>query len=112
LIDFKHNLSRHDLYKEIACSHCALIPSYSEGFCFTAVEASAIGIPIISSHRGALMEVVSGQFIQMKDQTSKSLVASMTKALGSDFTTIPKRRFDLSSSIELTTQLYNKNWTN
>ena len=63
-------LNRDDLSKTISKTNCILIPSYSEGFCFSAAESIGLKIPIISSNKGALKEVVSGKHIimnKMKD---------------------------------------------
>jgi len=43
-----------------------VIPSYSEGFCFAALEACALNIPVISSDMGALKETVSNKHLKLK----------------------------------------------
>ena len=60
-----HHLSKPELIEKITQSDAVVIPSYSEGFCYAAVESVALGMPIISSGRGALPEVVSGKFITL-----------------------------------------------
>ena len=76
----KHHLPFETLKKSIAASDCVIIPSYSEGFCFAAVETIALGTPLISSNQTALKEVVSGQFIKMDKLSVEALVTAMDKA--------------------------------
>ncbi|WP_020539517.1 glycosyltransferase family 4 protein [Lewinella cohaerens] len=60
-----HELTTEELFTTVKSSHAVVIPSYSEGFCFVAAEAVALDMPIISSGRGALPEVVSGQHLHL-----------------------------------------------
>lgn len=48
-----HNLTKQDLYSKIKAARFILVPSYSEGFCFIAAEACAMGVPVVSSGKGA-----------------------------------------------------------
>jgi len=69
-IEFKHQLKYEDLLLELTKTDCAVIPSYSEGFCYAAVECIALGTPIISSDRAALKEVMSLLFVISSDTIS------------------------------------------
>lgn len=46
----------------VALADCVIVPSLSEGFGYSAVEASALGKPLLVSDAGALPEVVSGKY--------------------------------------------------
>ena len=105
-ISLKHHLSFEALKKAIISSHCVVIPSYSEGFCFAAVETIALGTPLISSNQAALKEVVSGQFIKMTDFSVESLVVAMDKAIKGKWSKSPVRRFELRDTIEQYKNLY------
>ena len=107
-IEIHHNLSRQELYNELLASSCAVIPSHSEGFCFAAAETVALKIPIISSHQGALKEVVSGKFIQMKEQSSTSLCNALKDAYLNKWTKIPIKKYHLDNSIKLYTDMYSR----
>lgn len=102
----KHHLSFETLKNEIRASHCVIIPSYSEGFCFAAVETIALGTPLISSDQTALKEVVCGQFIKMNDFSVDSLVSAMEKAKQGQWEKTPIRKFELKNTIEQYIQLY------
>ena len=105
-IELHHNLSQSILDKELLNSSCIVIPSYSEGFCYAAAETVALQIPIISSHLGALKEVVSGKYVQMNDQSSKSLFIALEKALNNNWTEKPIRYFHLDDSVRQYEKMY------
>ncbi len=104
----KHHLPFDRLKKAIASSDCIIIPSYSEGFCFAAVETIAIGTPIISSNQTALKEVISGQFIKMDHFSVAGLVSAMSKAIKGEWTNSPVKKFELSTTIEEYKKLYHR----
>jgi glycosyltransferase involved in cell wall biosynthesis len=107
-IEIHNNLSKSQLYEELLNSSCIVIPSYSEGFCFAAAEAIALNIPIISSHQGALKEVVSGKFIEMSGQNSSALFNALKEAYLDNWTKAPIKYFQLSDSIKKYTEIYSK----
>jgi glycosyltransferase involved in cell wall biosynthesis len=101
-----HDLPRATLYQEIATSSCVVIPSYSEGFCFVAAEASAMGVPVVSSNRGALREVVSGHWLPMADMTAGALAAALHQAYADDWSYRPFRPFKLREAVRAYIELY------
>jgi len=101
-----HELSDHKLLTELSASDFILIPSYSEGFCFAAVEASALGLPIISSNRGALKETATGRIINMENQSANALSEAMSKALENKWELIHPKKFLLEDSVNEYLRLY------
>jgi glycosyltransferase involved in cell wall biosynthesis len=75
-----HELNRSAVFEKIQQADCVVIPSYNEGFCFAAAEAVALGVPVISSGRGALPEVVGGRFIHLKSLGIPQLVDALQQA--------------------------------
>jgi|TARA_B110000483_G_scaffold229422_1_gene293417 glycosyltransferase involved in cell wall biosynthesis len=108
-IEFHHNLPRQQLYQELLNSSCIVIPSYSEGFCFAAAEVVALNIPIISSHKGALKEVVSGRYIEMSEQSSEALFNALVKACLNQWTISPIKYYHLNDSILEYKEIYLNN---
>jgi len=94
------DLSVEDLFSKVANSDAVVVPSYSEGFCFTAVETMALGVPIISSDMGALKEVISGQHLKMSSYSAEALADAMQLALEDKWITTPLKKFPLSDSIQ------------
>jgi len=106
-IVFRHQLSNEQLRNELCHSSCVVIPSYSEGFCFAAVEAIAMGIPLISSDKAALREVVSGSYIKMKELNVPCLVDALQKAKADEWSVSAIKYFTLEECIQRYHQLYN-----
>lgn len=103
---FRHHLPFGDLKVAISSSDCVVIPSYSEGFCFAAVETVALGTPIISSGKAALPEVVGGQFINLDSLSVEGLAAAMEKAFRGEWDEKPVRRFVLKDTVLAYIQTY------
>ena len=101
-----HDLEKSDLYKEVATSHAVIIPSLSEGFCYVAAETVALKVPIISSQRGALQEVVGGHFITIPTLTVEGLTEAMILAINKRWEQLPSKEFPLNDTIEQYENLY------
>ena len=107
-IDLKHNLSKSDLLKEVSHSTCVVIPSYSEGFCFVAVESAGMGIPVISSGKGSLPEVVCGKHLTIENLCAEGIRQTLEKAIMNKWNTSPLKSFHLKASIENCLELYDQ----
>ncbi len=105
-VQFKHELPFSELQRNILQSDAIVIPSYSEGFCYTAIETMALGKPIISSGKGALSEVIGGQYLQLDHQTGESLSEAMNKAIGGEWENKPLRQYHLKDSVDGYIRLY------
>ena len=105
-IESFHDLAFGKLTNMIATADAVVIPSYSEGFCFAAVETMAIGTPIVSSGRGALHEVVSGKQIELEAFGSDHLAVAMKKAIRGDWTEKPLIKFKLEDTVKAYIELY------
>lgn len=107
-VELYHELSRDELYRTIVSSSCIVIPSHQEGFCFVAAEAVALGVPIISSGRGALAETVSGRYLEMENLTEEALLETLEKAFRDDYKVREKRLFFLTDSVANYVDLYHE----
>lgn len=105
-ISISHHLSLDALQTLIVSCDAVVIPSYSEGFCYTAAESVALEMPIISSHRGALKEVVSGSYLQLEAFTAEGMADAMAKAMTGDWNHRPVRKFELDHTVDQYVELY------
>lgn len=96
-IDIKYNVSDIELDKAIMQSSFVVIPSYSEGFCYNAIECSAMRIPIVVSAGNAIDETASGNVIRFQDD---GLFVALCKALRNEWEYIPEKTFEIESMIE------------
>jgi len=101
-----HELPQDELIKEIKTSHCVVIPSYSEGFCYAAVETSALGVPIISSDQTALKETVTGKCIKMERMDVPSLVRAIEAAMNEEWEMVEPKTFHLEENTKSYVKLY------
>ncbi len=101
-----HELDRNELVKILCASQCVVIPSYSEGFGYIAVESMALELPIISSGRGSLNEVVGGNIIEMKSHDVAGMEDALEKALENSWDYIEPQRFFLSDTVNNYVKLY------
>jgi glycosyltransferase involved in cell wall biosynthesis len=58
-----------------------VLPSWNEGFGFTALEAMSLGIPVVASDRGALPEVVGDAGLLISPDAEQSLVSALEQLL-------------------------------
>ena len=105
-ICFFHELPFDQLKAKVSSADSVIIPSYSEGFCFTAAESIAMGVPVISSGNGALAEVVSGKHIVMKTFNKQGLADSMVSAINGNFDFKEVKIFELKESVKNYIELY------
>ena len=96
---FHHNLPKEELVQKVKRADTVIVPSYSEGFCFTAVETIALKTPIIASKNGALSEVVSGTHLFFDPFTAEELCLQMKKALLGGFKESEIKKYKLEDSI-------------
>ncbi len=101
-----HHLSEQELQKELKQSSCIIIPSYSEGFCYAAAETIAMGIPVISSGKAALKEVVSGKYITMETHDTKGLSDALEKAYKGEWENTAIKHFHFDDTMKQYLELY------
>ncbi len=107
-VKIRSHLDFAELQSVISQSDCVVIPSYSEGFCYSAVETMALSIPIISSGKGALSEVVSGRHITMKEQSIEGLSGAMKLAISGQWDYKLEKKYLLSDSVNAYITCYNQ----
>jgi glycosyltransferase involved in cell wall biosynthesis len=70
-----------------------VLPSWHEGFGLPALEAMALGVPVVASSRGALPEVVGDAGVLVSPDDARGLAAAIEALLAS-----PERRAQLSAA--------------
>ena len=74
-----------------------IVPSTSEGFGYTTVEAIAMGKPVIVSSAGSLPEVVSGKHLIFRNKDVKDLAEKINNK---DWINTPIKKFEWDECVE------------
>lgn len=107
-ISMRHDLPGDVLMNEVASSSCVVVPSHSEGFCFTAVEAMALHVPVIHSGLGALPEVTGGKYICLDKLSVQSLTTAINEAIGNRWNVVEEKRFPVEETVSGYLKLYSE----
>ena len=109
------SLPRKDLCRCILQADYVVVPSITEGFGLSALEACQMGKKIISSTGGALTEVVYGDCLFFENRSSEALADRLQSVIENGdtvFEKVPERSFpyeDMINGIEnIYKKLYNK----
>ncbi|MEZ4720850.1 MAG: glycosyltransferase family 4 protein [Flavobacteriales bacterium] len=105
-IEFVDPPTDQELWELMSKAKALIVPSYTEGFGFVAAEAAKLGTPIISSGRGALKEVVSGKFLEMKEHSASALVDCILSAEMGRFLFKPILDFDMKQTVRQHQKVY------
>ncbi len=106
-IQLHHHMDEEELKMKIISADAVVIPSRTEGFCYSAVESTALGMPIISSGMGALQEVIGGKYLELDELSPKNLSQKMLEAIQGKWQEKPGKFFHLKDTVDRYVQLYN-----
>lgn len=97
------SLDRSKLAAAIMQANTVVVPSLTEGFGFSALEACLLGRPLVHSDGGALPEVVYGQCLSFTNGDAMDLKNKLLEVIQkgeSAFTRIPEKRFTSEETIK------------
>jgi glycosyltransferase involved in cell wall biosynthesis len=103
------SMERNMLLKVLSGADCCVIPSITEGFGYTAVEACTYKIPVISSDAGSLPEVVSGKCLFFKNRNAEDLADKLRMYIDSDidsFDDVKEKNFDRETVLDEYLKMY------
>ncbi|MFC1865771.1 glycosyltransferase family 4 protein [Chloroflexota bacterium] len=84
----------------ISTSDCVVVPSLTEGFGFTAVEACTMGIPVVASNAGSLPEVIFGKSVLVEPGSPEALAEGVELVYKGEMETTSKKIFYWEDCIE------------
>lgn len=97
---------RDELPAYIAAADCVVVPSISEGFGFTAIEACAMGRPVVASNVASLPEVISGTCLLVESGNPAAIAEAVQAVYEGKAENRPEKRFTWSDCIDA----YEKNY--
>jgi len=90
---FKKSVSYSVLPGFVRGADCVVVPSLTEGFGFSAVEACAMGVPVVVSSVDSLPEVVSGKFVFCRPRDVGSIARGVVDVYEGRFEVSPLKKF-------------------
>lgn len=92
----KESVNREDLENYIMCADYVVVPSITEGFGLTAIEACNMGKKVIHSSGGSLPEVTFGSVVEFENKNSEDLKEKLEKIIKGELEFNNKSRKDFS----------------
>lgn len=92
----KESVDRNDLENYIMCADYVVVPSITEGFGLTAIEACNMEKKVIHSSGGSLPEVTFGTVVQFENQNSEDLKEKLEEIIKGNLEFNNKARKDFS----------------
>jgi glycosyltransferase involved in cell wall biosynthesis len=92
----------------LALADLVVVPSISEGFGYTTLEASSAGKTVIASDTGSIPEVIGGKYLLFEKKNILDLSAKVIQALQDPSSILPKptKNFDWEKTIDGYQQTY------
>lgn len=91
---------REDLTSYIAAADCVVVPSLSEGFGFTAIEACAMGKPVVASKVASLPEVISGTSVLVEPANPQAIAYGVETVYNGKAVHMPEKKFSWPDCVE------------
>lgn len=106
----KESVSREDLENYIMCTDYIVVPSITEGFGLSAIEACNFGKKLIHSSGGSLPEVTFGSVIQFENRNSDDLKKVLENIIMNEikFENKPRKDFSKETIKSEMLKLYNE----
>lgn len=100
------SLSREYLSELLRAADCIVVPSLSEGFGLTAVEACSLGKRVVATSAGALPEVVFGEHVLVEPGSAEALAAGCAMAFKGECQFREPRNFSWKEAVSKYKALY------
>lgn len=101
-------VAKKELPSYILMSDCVVVPSLSEGFGFSAVEACYLGTPLVATRVGALPEVVGGKYQLVEARSPSALAQAIYRVSLREYREEPVKRFPLVQTVQQYLSAYEK----
>ena len=102
-----HNsIPREMLPYYIQATDCVVVPSLSEGFGFTCVEACTMGKPVVASNVGSLPEVIFGRYALVASGDPEALADGVVKIFRGEHETGEKKVYSWENTVQKNLKAY------
>ncbi len=100
-------VQRNELPRYIKTAHCVVVPSLTEGFGYSALEACAMEKPVVVSNTASLPEVIFGKYVLVKPKSSDAIATGIEMIHGKAYIKTKKKLFTIQKNVEGYTKIYN-----
>lgn len=101
-------VQRKELPKYIKTVDCVIVPSLTEGFGYSAVEACAMGTPLVVSNTASLPEVVFGKYVLVKPKSSEAITKGIEMVYNKEYIKTKKKFFTIQKNVDGYLNIYTK----
>jgi glycosyltransferase involved in cell wall biosynthesis len=101
-------LSREMLASYVSAADCIVIPSLSEGFGFSALEACNANKVVVATDAGSLPEIVFGKHVFVESGSAQALAKGCVRAYGGEVSSRPTKMFRWEQAVEEYVQVYER----
>jgi glycosyltransferase involved in cell wall biosynthesis len=105
---FLSGLPYHRLAEYLSVSDCVVIPSLSEGFGFSVLEACTLGKRVVATEAGSIPEVIYGSHVMVKPGSPESLAEGCWRAYQGKMDSLPPKNFRWEDTIDRFRRIYKK----
>lgn len=99
-------MSREMLAGYVSAADCIVIPSLSEGFGFSALEACNANKVVVSTDAGSLPEVIFGKHVFVKPGSAQAIAEGCVKAYRGEVSFTPAKLFSWEKAVGEFLKLY------
>lgn len=90
----------------LKAADCILIPSLSEGFGYTTVEACEMGVPVVATGNASIPEVISGPHVLVPPRDPLAIARAVVKVRQGKMGDLPPKDFSWKDNIDAHLKLY------
>ncbi len=99
-------VAREELPDYLKASDCVVVPSLSEGFGFTCVEACTMGIPVVATAVGSIPEVIFGRYVLVNAGDPSALAEGVERIYTRRYETTENKRFPWDAMVRKHVAIY------
>jgi len=103
---FYSSLERSRMLDYLNSSDAIIIPSLSEGFGFTTLEACMLNKIVIATNVGAIPEVISGKHILIEPASSEAILNGCINSVSGKYKNEPRKEFNWELSVNKYIKVY------
>jgi len=100
------NVHLEDLVKYISGCDCVVLPSLSEGFGFSCVEACSVGKPVVATDIGSIPEVIFGKYVYITPRSPEGVCQGVQEVYSGKVMFRPRKAFNWGECVEKYKEMY------